>query len=135
MLQPPLPPPSPPLPSLYTLYSHGPYGHRLLPLFRWPCSLSACICGIYTTVTAAAVSGQTRVHPTTSETGPRRDGNDVIHGGLHGYERRNDVMVNPASWSGLREAFIKPRPIHIIHTYIYIYTFWRLSPHPFSSNL
>lgn len=58
--------------------------------------------GIYTGTGAAAaatVSGQTHVRP-TGETGPRRDGNDVIHDNLHGYGRRNDVMVNPASWSG-----------------------------------
>lgn len=48
---------------------------------------------------AAVVSGQTRVRP-IYKTGPHGDCNDVIHGGIHSYGQRNDVTVNPASWTG-----------------------------------
>lgn len=88
----------------YTLYSHSPCGHHLphptysLPTYTMSRSAHA-ICYEEITAAAAVVSGQTRVR-STSETGPHRIGNDVIQDGFYGYGQWNDVMVNPASWSG-----------------------------------
>jgi hypothetical protein len=66
------------------------------------------------------------VRPATSETGSRRNGNDVIHSGLHGYGQRDDVTVNPAPGPGPREAFIKRGPY--IRTYISFDIFPRTAP-------
>lgn len=80
-----------------------PYSYSYVLFRRGLYRVSGCapraLQGRKTMVAAAAVWGQTRVRP-TSETGPRRDSNDVIHDGIHGYGRQNDVIVNPASWSG-----------------------------------